>query len=82
MPIGEFSKRKINKLFDELEHRDTRSTTWQEIQLIGEPLLRDQLIKLYKQIKDLPPIVDQRITQLEEEVRILKKRLNDKDRTL
>lgn len=82
LPIGEFSKRKINKLFDELEHRDTRSTTWQEIQLIGEPLLRDQLIKLYKQIKDLPPIVDQRITQLEEEVRILKKRLNDKDRTL
>lgn len=82
LPIGEFAKRKINKLFDELEHGDTRSTTWKEIQLVGEPLLRDRLMKLYKQVKDLPTIVDQRITQLEEEVRILKKRLNDKDRTL
>ncbi|MFT4168935.1 MAG: AAA family ATPase [Dysgonomonas sp.] len=81
LPIGEFAKKKINKLFDELEHGDTRSTTWQEIQLVGEPLLRDQLIKEYKQIKDLPPIVDQRIAQLEEEVRILKNRLNDKNRT-
>lgn len=81
LPIGEFAKRKINKLFEELEHGDIRSTTLQEIQLVGEPLLRDQLIKFYKQIKDLPPIVDQRIAQLEEEVRILKDRLNDKNRT-
>jgi predicted ATPase len=82
LPIGEFAKRKINKLFEELERGYIRPTTLQEIQLVGEPLLKNQLMKLYKQCKDLPQSVNKRITQLEEEVRILKNKLNDQNRTL
>lgn len=79
LPIGEFAKKKINKLFDELEHGYIRPTTLKEIELIGEPLIKNQLMKLYKQYIDLPTNVDRRIAQLEEEVRILKSKLNDKD---
>lgn len=79
LPIGEFAKRKINKLFEELERGSIRPTTLQEIQLIGEPLLKNQLIKLYKQYADLSHNVNERIVQLEEEVKYLKEKLNDKN---
>ena len=79
LPIGEFAKKKINELFNELEQGVIRDTTLQEMQLIGEPILKNQLMKLYKQHKDLPSSVDLRVTELEEEVRILKNKLNDKN---
>lgn len=78
LPIGEFAKRKINKLFDELENAQViRPSILKEIQMIGEPIIRDQLMKLYKHREGIPEEVNRRIAELEKEIRILKDRLND-----
>ncbi len=78
LPIGEFAKKKINKLFDELENAQAiRPSILKEIQMIGEPIIRDQLMKLYKQREGMPEEVNRRIAELEKEIRILKDRLND-----
>lgn len=78
LPIGEFAKKKINKLFDELENSQLiRPSLLKEIQMIGEPVVRDQLIKLYKQREGMPEEVIRRIAELEKEISILKGRLND-----
>lgn len=80
IPIGEFAKKKINKLFKELQNEQTiNDGILTEIQLIGEPLIRDQLIKLYNQKKGLPENTERRIKKMEEEIKILKSRLNDKN---
>lgn len=80
LPIGEFAKNKINKLFDELERGDIRETTLQEIQLIGEPLLKNQLMKFYKiHEKTNLNAKDLYIAQLEAENKDLKKKLYDKN---
>jgi len=79
IPIGEFAKNKINRLFVELEKGIIRNDTLQEIQLIGEPIIKSQLLKLYQQYDNLPPYIDKRISRLEEEVKMLKSQLNDKD---
>ena len=79
LPIGEFAKKKINRLFDELERGIIRKTTLTEIQLVGEPLLKEQLLKLYKQYADLPNSINDRIVELEKEVAILKQKLYDKN---
>lgn len=80
LPIGEFAKKKINKLFDELENAATiRPTILKEIQLIGEPILREQLMKLYKQREGLSEEVNSRISQLQKEIEDLKRRLDDKN---
>ncbi|WP_256003656.1 AAA family ATPase [Pedobacter deserti] len=78
LPIGEFAKKKINQLFDELENAEAiRPTILKEIQMIGEPIIRDELMKLYKQREGVPEEVNRRIAELEKEIRILKDRLND-----
>lgn len=80
LPIGEFAKKKINKLFNELENEETiRPSILKEIQMIGEPIIRDQLMKLYKRREGLPEDVNRRITELEQEISILKGRLDDKN---
>lgn len=79
LPIGEFAKRKINKLFNDLEQGKHSTTMLKEIQLIGEPLLRNQLMQLYKEQKDLPQSIDSRIAQLENELKALKNKINDKN---
>lgn len=80
LPIGEFAKNKINKLFAELQdstlHRSSTSIL-REIQMVGEPILRDELMKMYKQKVGLPDDVNRRIAELEKEINILKGRLND-----
>lgn len=78
LPIGEFAKKKINQLFNELENAEAiRPTMLKEIQMIGEPIIRDQLMKLYKQREGMPEEVNRRIAELEKEIKILKDRLND-----
>ncbi|MBD8387791.1 AAA family ATPase [Dysgonomonas sp. BGC7] len=79
LPIGEFAKKKINKLFDELENGQIRSTTLKEIQLVGEPLLKDQLMKLYKYCEGIPENMNKRIAELEREIETLKKRIDDQN---
>lgn len=78
LPIGEFAKQRINKLFYELENAQViRPSILNEIQMIGEPIVRDQLMKLYKQREGMPEEVIRRIAELEKEITMLKGRLND-----
>lgn len=79
LPIGEFAKKKINRLFDELENGRIRLTTLKEIQLVGEPLLKDQLMKLYKQYESLPESMHKKIAELEREIETLKRKIDDQD---
>lgn len=77
LPIGEFAKNKINNLFSELNDGIVRDSTLKEIRRIGEPLLKDQLMKLYNSL--LPDDINNRIYQLESELENLKQKLNDKN---
>ncbi|WP_313269987.1 AAA family ATPase [Sphingobacterium sp.] len=78
LPIGEFAKKKINKLFAELENAQMiQPSILKEIQMVGEPIIKDQLMKLYKQRAGLPDDVNRRIAELEKEILTLKNRLND-----
>lgn len=79
LPIGEFAKKKINRLFEELENEQSlRPSILKEIRMIGEPILREQLMKLYTQRDGLSEGVNRKIAELEKELESLKKRLNDK----
>jgi hypothetical protein len=77
LPMGEFAKEKINNLFSELNNGKVRASTLKEIQMIGEPLLKDQLMKLYNSL--LPNDINNRIAQLESELETLRQKLNDKN---
>ncbi|MDR0605667.1 MAG: hypothetical protein LBG80_15325 [Bacteroidales bacterium] len=78
LPIGEFAKVKIEQLFKKLQAGNIDDKIYKEIQLIGEPLLKNQLMKLYND--NLPNDVNKRVTELEKEIEKLKKQLNDKNR--
>lgn len=72
-PIGEFAKEKIRELYNRLETTGEASPQlMDEIKLIGEPLIKNQLIKLFN--KNIPPVNEERIKRLEEEVERLKSR--------
>jgi predicted ATPase len=77
LPIGEFAKVKIDRLFKELQAGIVSDKIYKEIQLIGEPLLKNQLVKMYNGY--LHNNVNKRVTELEREIENLKKQLNDKD---
>jgi hypothetical protein len=77
LPIGEFAKVKIDKLFKKLQEGNINDKIYKEIQLIGEPLLKNQLTKMYND--NLPDNVNKRVNELEKEVEKLKKQLNDKN---
>lgn len=77
LPMGEFAKDKINNLFSELNDGKVRASTLKEIQMIGEPLLKDQLMKLYNSL--LPDDINNRIYQLESELENLRQKLHDKN---
>lgn len=77
LPMGEFAKNKIEGLFDRL--RDNKELSEEqlsdiksEIQLIGEPLLRNQLMKLYFDKCN----IEERISVLEKELKELKQSKN------
>jgi predicted ATPase len=76
MPIGEFAKNKIQMLFEKVKNTKTEdSNLLNEIRMIGEPLLRTQLLNTYRQ-NSTDDLV-QRIVKLESEIQYLKSKQND-----
>lgn len=49
LPIGDFAKKKISDLFEMLEYGHCSPSLLHQIDLIGEPIIRDQLLDIYKQ---------------------------------
>lgn len=72
LPIGEFAKFKINELFDELHHGRIDNNTYKLIQLVSEPVLKSQLLRLYHQ---LSPDTNQKIKELKGEIELLKEEI-------
>ena len=73
MPIGEFAKNKINNLFEKVRGlKSEDKVLYDEICLIGEPLLRSQLLKLYAE-NCSSDLLD-RIQKLENELKTLKEK--------
>jgi len=78
MPIGEFAKNKINQMFDKVRNTKTTDTElYKIILLVGEPLLRSQLLKQYNQ--NSAGDIENRIKELETEIQTLKSKQNDKN---
>ncbi len=76
MPIGEFAKNKIQMLFEKVKNTKTEDgNLLNEIRMIGEPLLRTQLLNTYRQ-NSTDDLV-QRIVKLESEIQYLKSKQND-----
>lgn len=57
LPMGEFAYEKINELFRKLNEgdvgKDEYAELYQQIMLVGEPYLRSQLLKMYRDVKGL-----------------------------
>lgn len=78
MPIGEFSKNKIKTLFEKTRKiKEPNSDLYNEIKLVGEQILKTQLLKLYNQNASNDLI--KRIIVLEKECHLLKEKNNDKN---
>jgi predicted ATPase len=80
MPMGEFAKSKIEDLFEDIRNnkiaKEKQETIMNEIKMVGEPLLKNQLLKLYNNNYN----IKERVSQLEKELENLKKQLShDKD---
>lgn len=81
LPMGEFAKKKIEMLFDELRSstdfsKAQLSDIKTEIQLIGEPLLRNQLMKLYHEKCN----IEEKISDMEKELaKLREQQSNDKN---
>lgn len=73
VPIGDFARNKINKMFEKLHRGIISDELYNEILLVSEPFLKSQLLKLYKQYK-----IDssEEINMLRKEIEELKKRIN------
>lgn len=73
-PMGEFAKKKINKMFERLHNGEYGEDLYEEIRLVSEPLLKTQLIQLYS-LNKLPhhnPLYE----ELLKRVKILEEKLN------
>lgn len=75
--MGTFAKDKINQLFKRLNKGEVTEEMYQEILLVGEPYIRSQLLKLYH---DLVGDNSLRIKMLEEQIKELRRMIDDKDR--
>lgn len=81
-PIGEFAVNKIKNLCDKIENLCANienkyisdSSLLKEINQIGDPIIRNQIKKKYDEYKK-----NQRIIELTNENKLLKKQLNDKN---
>ena len=63
LPIGEFAKRKIQSMFKRLNEKEYDSSLLKEIDLVAEPLLKKQLIKMLEDKN-----IDARIIKLKTEL--------------
>ena len=78
MPIGEFAKNKIEELFKKSRKIKKREPElYNEIRLVGEQLLRSQLLKLYNQ--NSSDDLNQKVNELEKEIKVLREKVNDKN---
>ena len=75
--MGTFAKDKINQLFKRLNKGEVTEGMYQEILLVGEPYIRGQLLKLYH---DLVGENSLRIKMLEEQIKELRRMIDDKNR--
>jgi predicted ATP-binding protein involved in virulence len=80
--LGEFAKEKINGVIDRLQHikslndlkKDEKGHEWEKeyiwkvINAVGEPIIKNQLIKMYQQ---------KQVYSVEEEIKTLKARLDE-----
>ena len=79
LPIGDFAKRKIQNLFDRLSiDKDCSPQILSEIELVGEPVLRNQLKKLFDENMQLVN-VDTQICILEQKIEQLKHQKHDRN---
>lgn len=74
LPIGEFAKKKINELFELLHRNIIEIDTYNLIQLVSEPVLKSQLLRLYHQ---LSPDNNQKIDELKKEIELLKEEIKE-----
>jgi len=84
LPIGEFAKEKINELTKilhygthDVENKYNDEIILNMIKLIGEPIVKSQLLKMYSDYK-LPYIYEDKIKKLEAKIAKLEKKY-DKD---
>ena len=75
--MGTFAKDKINLLFERLNKGEVTEGMYQKILLVGEPYIRSQLLKLYN---DLVGDNSLRIKMLEEQIKELRRMIDDKNR--
>ena len=74
--MGTFAKDKINQLFGRLNNGEATENMYQEILLVGEPYIRGQLLKLYN---DLKGDNSTKIKMLEEQIKELRRIIDDKN---
>lgn len=85
VPIGAFAKEKISQMFTLLNQSggisdEDLNLLEKEIPLVSEPLLRGQLMRLYSMRKKFEfGDYQEKITTLENRIRYLEERLNDKN---
>lgn len=77
VPIGEFANEKIENLFERIRRNDLTESMLDEIRLIGEPIIRNQLLRQYNEILTPNKLLLQQIEELKEEVKQLKMSTND-----
>lgn len=70
VPIGDFAKQKINKMFARLHNGECSDDLFSEILLVGEPFIKSQLLKKYNELKPAD------YSDLKDEVQKLRAELN------
>lgn len=68
LPMGEFAKSKIENIQSAINHHDFSQNLYKQIQLIGEPIIRNILTKLYNEKKEKHIDKEEKIKLLEEEL--------------
>ena len=71
VPIGDFAKHKINKMFAKLHKGECSNELFNEIFLVGEPFIKSQLLKKYNELKPIE------YSELKNEVQKLRKELDE-----
>lgn len=78
VPIGEFANDKIERLFKRIRNNEVTNEMLDEIKLIGEPIIRNQLLRQYNEIITPNKLLLQKIEMLEKKIEQLKNKPNDK----